>query len=159
VSSGLFQYPFIICGPFTAISPTSSTSASSNVSIWIILASVSGHGTPILPFTLFFHTKLACVTGDDSVNPYPSTNRPPVFCSNCSCISDGNGADPLIQAFIDDKSYLLMSGCFNSPIYIVGSPGNNVGLCLWIVFSTYGDSNFGCIILIDMSITILISYT
>src|SRR5699024_1859866 len=132
---------------------TSSTSASSNVSIWITFASVSGHGTPILPFTLFFHTKLACVTGDDSVNPYPSTNRPPVFCSNCSCISDGKGADPLIQAFIDDKSYLLMSGSFNSPIYIVGAPGNNVGLCLCIVFSTSGASNFGSKIIFDPNIT------
>ena len=61
-----------------------------------MIASVSGHGTPIEPFIRFSsQIKLACVTGDVSVNPYPSTNLPPVISSNFSCTSTGNGAEPL----------------------------------------------------------------
>src|SRR5699024_10901576 len=110
VSFSLFQYPFMTWGPLTAISPTSPCSSSSKVPTFTIFASVSGHGTPILPFTLFDHKKFACVTGEVSVKPYPSTKRTRVSFSNCCCTSTGSGADPLIHALIDDRSYFLRSG-------------------------------------------------
>src|SRR5699024_1686213 len=102
--------PFMTCGPFTAISPTSPTGTSSNVPFLNIFTSVSGQGNPILPFTLSSQTKFACVTGEDSVKPYPSTNLPPVTRSKFVCTSTGKEAEPLIQALIDDKSYLLILG-------------------------------------------------
>src|SRR5699024_555733 len=99
----------------TTTSPTSPNSASSSVPIFTIFESVSGQGTPILPLTRLPQTKFACVTGDDSVSPYPSTSVPPVTFSKFCCISTGNGADPLIHASMDDKSYLCISGWFNKP--------------------------------------------
>src|SRR5699024_11280404 len=98
--SSLFQYPFITCGPRTAISPASPTGNSSSVPSLTIIASVSGHGTPILPLIRFSQSKLACVTGDDSVNPYPSTNLPLVTFSYCCCTSTCIGAEPLIHPLI-----------------------------------------------------------
>src|SRR5690625_7095095 len=87
--------------------------------------------------------KLACVTGDVCVKPYPSTSRPPVSASKRCCTSNGRPAEPLIHASIDDKSYSFNFGWLNKPIYIVGAPGNRVGLSFSIVFNTSPASNFG----------------
>ena len=70
----------------------------------------------MLPGTRFSHKKLLCVTGDDSVKPYPSTSLPPVTFSNFSCTSTGSGADPLIQARIEEISYSFKSGLFKRAI-------------------------------------------
>src|SRR5699024_8603051 len=64
----------------------------------------------------FFPKKVSMSTGDDSVNAYPSTNLPLVTFSNCCCTSTGSGAEPLIHALIEDKSYFSKSGWFNKPI-------------------------------------------
>src|SRR5699024_5544215 len=98
------------CGPLTATSPTSPSGTSFVVPSSTIFASVSGQGTPILPLTRLSQIKFACVTGELSVKPYPSTKRPPVTFSNCCCTSSGKAAEPLIQALTDDKSYFSISG-------------------------------------------------
>ena len=61
------------CGPLTVSSPVSSGPSSFwPVSMSMILASVSGHGRPMLPtLTVFIvlSSGLQWVTGDDSVRP------------------------------------------------------------------------------------------
>src|SRR5699024_11569536 len=100
----------VTIGPFAANTRTSPTITSSNLPFFNRFTSVSVQGDPILPFTLSSQTKFACVTGEDSVKPYPSTNLPPVTRSKFVCTSTGKEAEPLIQALIDDKSYLLILG-------------------------------------------------
>src|SRR5260370_2248857 len=49
VSSARFQYPDMMLGPFTAISPTSPIGRGAPVSTFRIVASTLGRGRPILP--------------------------------------------------------------------------------------------------------------
>ncbi|MMZ68296.1 hypothetical protein D1872_309680 [compost metagenome] len=62
------------------------------------------------PFLRFSQILLACVTGEASVNPYPSISFPPDSDSNRDCTSRGSDAAPLMHTRIEDKSYRPMSG-------------------------------------------------
>ena len=58
----------------------------------------------------------ACVTGEASVSPYPSTSRPLVNFSNFSCTSIGSGAAPLIQKRMAPRPYDRTFGALFSAI-------------------------------------------
>src|SRR2546428_628015 len=132
VSSGLFQYPFMTCGPRTASSPTWPCGKSfPGSSASTIFASVSGNGIPMHSFTVPL-SGLQCVTGDASVSPYPSTRRPPVAASNCFRTSFGSGAAPEMHARIERRSYFARFGLRRIAMYIVGTPGKMPGFALLI---------------------------
>ena len=79
----------------------------------------------------------------DSVRPKISTTRQPVSCSNRSMGSTGNGAAPDTQYRMLVRSYLFTSGWFVRAMNMVGTPGNQVGLTSWMVWSTSPGSNCG----------------
>src|SRR5690606_23612181 len=55
----------------------------------------------------------------------------------------GNGAEPLIQNSIEERSYLSRSGWLSNPMYIVGAPGKRVTFCDSIALSSVSGSGFG----------------
>src|SRR3972149_5526965 len=86
------------CGPRIASSPTSPWGRSfEGSSASTIFASVPGNGMPIPSFTTPV-SGFACVTGEASVSPYPSTILPPVTFSNSWRTSFGRGAAPETHA-------------------------------------------------------------
>ncbi len=70
-----------------------------------ILHAVSGIGIPIESILLMPFIGLACVTGDASESPYPSTNLEPVTSTNRFLTLSISGAPPLIHALIELRSY------------------------------------------------------
>src|SRR6185369_13627702 len=73
-----------------------------------------------------------------SDRPYPSNTLPPVSFSNCSFVSRNSGADPEMQALIEERSYFpaFTSGWLLMPLYNSGTPGKIVVLYLLIFSST-----------------------
>ncbi len=56
--------------------------------------------------------------------------------SNSLRISRGRGADPLMQALMDFRSYFPTWGWLLMAMYIAGTPGKWVGFCLLMIFRT-----------------------
>ena len=84
---------------------------------------------------------LACVPGEASVSPYPSTTRPLVSFSNSSCVSTASGADPLIHALMESIPYFFTPGNPLRLKYICGTPGKIVGLYRLMALSVSSTSN------------------
>ena len=99
----------------------------------MIRASVSGIGSPMWPGLRTPLKGFACVTGEHSVSPYPSTTWPPsVTRSNSFATATGSGAAPETQALIDFRSNSGVFGFSLIAIYRRGTPGNNDGSSFWI---------------------------
>ena len=69
---------------------------------------------------------LACVTGDVSVSPYPSTILLPVSASKRSSTSGGSGAAPEKQEVTLVRSRFSRPGALTIALNIAGTPGNSV---------------------------------
>ena len=61
--------------------------------------SVPGNGNPITPIGLSPNKLPALTTGEASLNPYPSTNLPPVLSTKVSRTGLCKGPAPEIQSF------------------------------------------------------------
>src|SRR5437762_2304999 len=105
VSSGLFQYPRITCGPWMSSSPSSSGGRSRVPDAMSTMRqSVSTTGSPMVPIFLSPWRGLMCVTGDVSVSPNPSQILPPVRASKRCCTSTDSGAEPETHTLTLDRS-------------------------------------------------------
>src|SRR5699024_9051728 len=104
--------------PFGNSFPVSST----------ILLSVFGIGIPTLPVFLTPPGGFLCDVGLVSVKPKPSPITAFVNVSNLFITSIGIGAEPQEQHSQLLKHYSLILGVFTNALYVLGSPGKNVGL-------------------------------
>ncbi|GBC86863.1 hypothetical protein HRbin12_00862 [bacterium HR12] len=79
----------------------------------------------------------ACVTGEASVRPYPSTRvAPPVISANRSATAEGSAAPPETQALMERRSYLRVRGDSFRAMNSRGTPGTNVGFSWAMASST-----------------------
>src|SRR5680860_1601339 len=96
---------------------------------WISIR-VSGKGMPMDPSLLVPVMGLQVATGEVSERPYPSTSAQPDSASKFFLTWRGGGAPPEMQNLMEERSYFPTCGYPLIPVYMVGTPGNRVGLSL-----------------------------
>ena len=99
------------------------------VSISTMRTSLSGNGRPTPPGLRTVVSGLAVTMFEVSDIPYPSVITAPDSSSKVRMASRGSGADPETTPFTDPTFEALISGCWLSPMIMVGTAGKRFGSC------------------------------